>query len=156
MEPAPDPANGNGTPRPGGPAPARRPTPNAGRLTATPASPRPTRPLGEVASDVAEGRASPEELHEAFVTATVWCEAGESPGFVAMGTAGSGLIPVFSSPEQLARARGAVAWFSTTGADVLSLVPEGYDVALDIAGDAPLRLRMAALRAEVRPVIGWG
>ncbi|MDP9071938.1 MAG: SseB family protein [Actinomycetota bacterium] len=125
-------------------------------MVARAAPPRQRRPLAEVAAEVARGEAGAEELHQTFLAATVWCEAGERPGFVAIGAAGDGLIPVFTSPEQLARARGAVAWFSTTGADVLGLVPEGYDIALDMAGDAPLRLRMGALRTVLRPVVGWG
>ena len=53
-----------------------------------------------------------------------------------------------------ARARGAVAWFSTTGADLLGLLPEGYDIGLDLAGETPLRLRPSALRPVVE--VSWG
>ena len=113
------------------------------------------RPLAEVAADVAAGGAGAEELHAAFLAATVYCEAGDAPGFVAVGPPGAGLIPVFSSEAELARARGAVAWFSTTGADLLSQVPEGYDLGLDLAGDAPLKLRPAALRAATAVEVDW-
>ena len=121
-----------------------------------PASPdggRP-RPLAKVAQDAAEGRASAAELHEAFLAATVYCEAGDKPGFQAVGRPGAGLIPVFTSEVELARARGAVAWFSTTGADLLGLLPEGYDIGLDLAGETPLRLRPSALRPVVE--VSWG
>jgi hypothetical protein len=66
---------------------------------------------------------------------------------------------VFSSPDQLALARGTVPWFSMTGADLLDQLPPGYDLVLDIAGPTPLRLRADALssrpaldlRAEAAP-----
>ena len=115
----------------------------------------PPRPLAEVAADVAAGRAAAEDLPASFLAATVYCEAGEAPGFLAVGPPGSGIIPVFSSEAELARARGAVAWFSTTGADLLSQVPDGYDLGLDLAGDAPLRLRPAALAAGTAIQVGW-
>jgi len=51
---------------------------------------------------------------------------------------------VFTSVEQLALAHGAVGWFSMTGADLLSQLPAGYDLVLDIAGPQPLRLRTDA------------
>lgn len=86
----------------------------------------------------------------------MFCEAGEKPGFVAVGSPGSGLVPVFSSERELLRARGSVPWFATTGADVLGLLPEGYDIVLDMAGDAPLRLRPAALERGTKTEVGWG
>ena len=109
-----------------------------------------------MAADVATGRATPQELHEAFLAATVFCEAGEKPGFVAVGPAGAGLVPVFSSEGELLRARGPVRWFATTGAEVLGLLPEGYDVVLDMAGEVPLRLRSAALERRTKTEVGWG
>lgn len=66
------------------------------------------------------------------------------------------MVPVFSSERELVRARGPVRWFATTGADVLGLLPEGYDIVLDMAGDFPLRLRSAALRRHTRTEVGWG
>lgn len=108
------------------------------------------------AAAVGAGRAQPQELHEAFLVASVFCEAGEKPGFVAVGSPGSGLIPVFSSEHELLRALGHVAWFATTGADVLGLLPEGYDIVLDMAGDSPLRLRPSALERATKTEVGWG
>jgi hypothetical protein len=90
-----------------------------------------------VAGEFAAGRATPPELHQAFLSATVFCEAGERPGFVAVGPPGDGFIPVFSSGAELARARGPVKWFSTTGADLFGLLPDGYDLILDSAGADP-------------------
>jgi hypothetical protein len=105
--------------------------------------------LADVARDVALGSATPEQLHAAFLDAVVFCERAEAPGFRALGAPRAGVIPVFSSPEQLALARGTVAWFSMTGAELLDLVPEGYDLLLDMGGSAPLRLRTAAMTARV-------
>ena len=113
------------------------------------------RPLADVARGFAAGEADAHALHEAFVAATLWCEAGDRPGFQALGTPGAGMIPVFTSEIELARAHGAVSWFSTTGSDLLDLVPEGYDLVLDMAGETPLLLRPAALRRTVVAEIDW-
>jgi SseB protein N-terminal domain len=102
--------------------------------------------LAEVAADRA---ADPAELHAALLAATVYCERGDEPGFRALGREGAGVIPVFSSVEQLALARGGVAWFACTGADLLTELPAGYDLLLDMGGQAPLRLRPDALERQV-------
>ena len=112
--------------------------------------------LADVARDVAHGAGGgPRHLHETFLAATVYCERAEHPGLRALGAAHAGVVPVFSSPEQLALASGAVPWFSVTGAELLGLLPAGYDLVLDLAGPAPLRLRPGALTAravlDVRP-----
>lgn len=78
---------------------------------------------------------------------------------MAVGEAGAGLVPVFSSLEELARyvvarpggQEAGCAWFSTTGSDPLGLLPDGYDLVLDPASDHGLRLRAAAWRR--RPAI---
>jgi hypothetical protein len=112
-----------------------------------------SRSLADVARDVAAGAATPADLHAAFLTSTVYCERATGPdvepGFRALGAAGHGLVPVYSSPEQLALARGTVAWFALTGSEVLDLLPAGYDVLLDQGGAAPLRLHPAALTRRV-------
>lgn len=76
------------------------------------------------------------------------------------------LVPVFSSLEQFAlfvdeeesrggnESRGGAAWFSTTGADVLDLLPAGLDVWLDPGADHAVRLASAATR--VGPVLHIG
>jgi hypothetical protein len=112
--------------------------------------------LADVAAELTAGRATAQEFHEAFLAARVFCEAGEKPGFVAFGSPAAGLVPVFSSERELLRARGPVAWFATTGADVLGLLPEGYDVVLDMTGDSPLRLRPTALERGTKTEVGWG
>lgn len=101
--------------------------------------------LADVARDVALGAATPAELHAAFLAATVYCERADAPGFRALGAPRAGVVPVFTSPDQLALARGAVPWFSVTGAALLDLIPAGYDLVLDMAGSTPLRLRPSAL-----------
>ena len=101
--------------------------------------------LADTARDVARGIAGSDQLHSVFRAAIVYCERGPEPGFRALGVPGSGVVPVFSSVEQLALARGTVPWFAMTGADLLAQLPAGYDVMLDLAGPAPLRLHTAAL-----------
>ena len=107
--------------------------------------------LADVARDVALGAAAPSRLHEVFLAAVVYCERGTDPGFQALGAPRAGVVPVFSSPDQLALACGTVPWFSMTGADLLDQLPAGYDLVLDIAGPAPLRLRAGA--HTVRPAV---
>jgi len=104
--------------------------------------------LADVARDVALGAAPPSRLHEIFLGARVFCARGAHPGFQALGTPRAGVVPIFSSPDQLALACGVVPWFAMTGADLLDQLPAGYDLVLDIAGPAPLRLRAGALTAR--------
>jgi hypothetical protein len=109
--------------------------------------------LAEAARGYAEGTSSAEELEAAFEAARVYCRAAEGPpGFLAV----DDLVPVFSSEEELARfalARGegddVVAWFSTSGRDVLDLLPNGYGVALDPAGAHPLVLPASSITQSV-------
>lgn len=108
-----------------------------------------SRSLAAVARDVSAGIATPADLHAAFLAATVYCERGAQPGFRALGVPGEGLVPVYSSPEQLALARGTVDWFALTGSELLDLLPAGYDLLLDQGGPAPTRLRPAALVRRV-------
>jgi hypothetical protein len=110
--------------------------------------------LADTARDVALGVADSARLHEVFLDATVYCERGEDPGFRALGVPQAGVVPVFSSVEQLALARGTVGWFSTTGADLLAQLPEGYDIVLDIAGSQPLRLRTGAMTVHATISLG--
>ena len=115
----------------------------------------PRRSLVELARDIATGEATPQELHEAFSAAVVLCEAGERPGFVALGPPGGGFIPVFTSEAELVRARGPVRWFATTGADLFGLIPEGYDLILDMAGPVRLRLRPSAVQRCTVAEVDW-
>lgn len=115
--------------------------------------------LSELATGLAAGSAGPGELFEAFLSATVFCERPGEPGFVAVGEPGEAMIAVFSSLEELAAhaagrpdyRQAGVDWFSTTGEDLLGLLPDGYDLVLDPASEHALRLRAAAWRR--RPAI---
>ena len=103
-----------------------------------------------------EGLVTVEELHRAFLSSTLFLQAGERPGFMALGEPPDGLVPVWTSEREVARSLGvAAAWFSTTGADLLSLLPLGYDVLLDADGDAPVRLRASALPKETGVSVVW-
>jgi hypothetical protein len=110
--------------------------------------------LADIARDVARDVADSRQLHDALLSAVVFCERGAAPGFRALGPPQAGLVPVFSSVEQLALARGAVPWFSMTGADLLAQLPPGYDLILDIAGPAPLRLHPDALTVHATVSLG--
>jgi hypothetical protein len=110
--------------------------------------------LADSARDVALGVADSRRLHEAFLAATVYCERGTDPGFRALSIPDAGVVPVFSSVEQLALARGTVGWFSMTGADLLAQLPAGYDLVLDIAGPHSLRLHPGA--GEMHATISLG
>ena len=92
--------------------------------------------LAVTVQDFLAGKCEAPQLHEAFTESTVYCQAAERPGFVATGEPDRGWVPVFSSLPELARYAVArdepdMGWFSTTGADVLELLPEGYGILLD-------------------------
>lgn len=69
--------------------------------------------------------------YEVFLRSRLYCQAGERPGVVAVGPAGEGLVPAFTSPEALARHTGGGNFFSTIGRDLLDLLPDGYGVLVD-------------------------
>lgn len=101
-------------------------------------------------------RASPQQLHQAFLDSTLFLQAGDRPGLLVWGKPPEGLVPVWTSEQELVRSVGTSAWFSVTGADLLALLPAGYDVVVDPSGSAPLRLRLSALQREPAVVVGWG
>jgi hypothetical protein len=101
------------------------------------------------------GSAGVDELHRAFLKATVFLQAGDRPGLMAFGVPPDGLVPVWTAEAELAGSVGASAWFSTIGADLLGLVPAGYDLVLDPDSDAALRLRPSALRRELAVTVDW-
>lgn len=111
--------------------------------------------LPETAQRWLAGSAGVEELHRAFLTATVFLQAGDRPGLMAFGAPPDAVVPVWSSEAELARSVGASFWFSTTGADLLDLLPDGYDLVLDPDGDAALRLRPSALRRAPAVTVDW-
>lgn len=89
------------------------------------------------------GEGDPEALLNALRRSRLYCVRLGSVGFAAIGPPGAGFVPVFTSEEQLALFAGKSDWFSTDGADVLRLLPPGYDLALDLAGPQPVRLHAA-------------
>lgn len=120
------------------------------------------------------GEASPQDVFDAFVRARVYCERPEEPGFLTMTApeppAGDApprsrildlatptadptpsparLVPVFTSLEQFQLFTDGGAWFSTTGADLLDLLPPGLDIWLDPAAEHTVRLASAAIATE--------
>jgi hypothetical protein len=74
---------------------------------------------------------------------------------MAFGVPPDAVVPVWTSEVELARSIGAGSWFSTTGADLLDLLPDGYDLVLDPDGDAALRLRPSALRRAPAVTVDW-
>lgn len=100
-------------------------------------APRLVEALGRMVS----GEGGAREAFEVFLDTRVYCLATEKPGVHAIGASGAGAVPVFTSLEVLARYRVArgeiteVRWFSTTGEDLLGLLPKGYAVLIDPGTD---------------------
>lgn len=111
--------------------------------------------LQAIAQRWLDGSATSEELLRSFLAATLFLQATEQPGFMAIGEPPEGLVPVWTTEAELARSLGAAAWFSTNGADLLDLLPPGYDLLLDPDGDSALRLRPSALRREQAVTVVW-
>lgn len=86
------------------------------------------------------GAGDPRALVAALRTARLYCVRGDHVGFTAIGPPGAAMVPVFTSEEQLALFAGESAWFCATGADLLGMLPPGYDVAVDLGGAQPVRL----------------
>ncbi|MEV5933743.1 SseB family protein [Streptomyces sp. NPDC052079] len=126
--------------------------------------------------------ASPQNVFDAFVRARVYCERPQKPGFLTITApeppAGDApprsrildlatptadpatptparLVPVFTSLEQFQLFTDGGAWFSTTGADLLDLLPPGLDVWLDPAAEHTVRLASAATAREPVLHISW-
>lgn len=106
-------------------------------------------PLARVASAFAAGRVDSAAFAAAFAAAPVYAVRPSHPappGLVAVGEPGSGHVLVFTSLDELGRQAGECDWLSTTGDDLLALVPDGYGVLVDAAGERPLALPATALR----------
>lgn len=141
-----------------------------------PRQPDDTTDLAEAVRRAKTGEASPQDVFDTFLRARVYCERPEEPGFLTVAasalpatdtssgsrildlatgpdtpadvTPPARLVPVFTSLEQFQQFTGGGAWFSTTGADVLDLMPPGLDVWLDPAAEHAVRLSSAATRTE--------
>jgi hypothetical protein len=77
------------------------------------------------------GVISDQRLREAILSSRFFAQAPEQPGFLAVPGSTGAVIPVFTSERALARHAGAVRWFSTTGADLMSLAPVGHRFVID-------------------------
>ncbi|MEU5047605.1 SseB family protein [Streptomyces griseorubiginosus] len=109
-----------------------------------------SRDLPAVVKGVAQQQASPQELLDAWLDATVYCVRPDRPGVYVAETPApeDQVVGVCTSLEELARFAGECEWFSTTGSDLLAQLPPGVDVVIDPSGSHPLRLSPGAL--EIR------
>jgi hypothetical protein len=80
------------------------------------------------------------EFVAVLLRSTVYCRSRDTPGLVAWGKPGDGMIGVFSDLAELALACGAVPWLSTTGADLMAMWPDGYAIGIDVASEHALEL----------------
>jgi SseB protein N-terminal domain len=115
--------------------------------------------LGDAVERFVTGSLSAAEFTDRFRQSRVYALRRESPGFVAVGPPGAGYIPIFSSLTELARygatfpsryAEG-VDWLSTTGEDLLTLLPEGYGLVVNVASEHAVRLDATAI--DRQPVL---
>lgn len=114
----------------------------------TPSLPDAVAAIGdEVTADAAR------QLLDAFMAATIYSPAPPKPGVVALDFAGMQVVPVFTSEHMLAAFTGPCDWFSTTGLDLLGLLPEGVHIALDPNGPHPLLLDPAATTLEYAVIV---
>ena len=108
----------------------------------------PAPPLAEVARDLKRGKVTPEELFDAFVAATLYSPAPPRPGVHVLDVRGEKVVPVFTTEAELARFMGRCRWFSTTGLDLLGLLPAGVTIGVDMASPHRLQLDPAAVRVD--------
>ncbi|MFD5592073.1 SseB family protein [Streptomyces griseorubiginosus] len=107
-----------------------------------------SRDLPAVVKAIVQQEASPQELLDAWLGATVYCVRPDRPGvYVAEAPEGQ-VVGVCTSLEELARFAGECDWFSTTGSDLLAQLPPGVDIVIDPSGSHPLRISPGAL--EIR------
>jgi hypothetical protein len=88
-----------------------------------------------------------QQLLDTFSAATIYSPAPPQPGVVVHDFEGMRVVPVFSSPELLDEFTDG-DWFSTTGLDLLDLIPPGVRLALDPNGPYPLLIDPAATKLE--------
>jgi len=104
--------------------------------------------LAQAAALFAAGHLDSADFAAAFATGEVYAvrpPPPSPPGLVAVGEPGAGHVLVFTSLDEMARRTGECDWLRTTGDDLLALVPDGYGVVVDVAGDHPLALPASAL-----------
>lgn len=104
--------------------------------------------LAQAAALFADGHLDSAAFAAAFATGDVYAvrpPPPAPPGLLAVGEPGAGHVLVFTSRDEMARRVGECDWLRTTGDDLLSLVPDGYGVVVDPAGDHPVALPARAL-----------
>lgn len=100
--------------------------------------------------DAVAARLPPLELVALLCQTVLYFQAPDRPGVMTLHAPTGPAVPVYTSPWQLALARGPVAWASTTGADLIRQLPTGHDLLLDPAGPHPLLLRAHLWKDAVR------
>jgi hypothetical protein len=111
------------------------------------------RALPEVARDAKRGAATPQELFAAFLSATLYWPAPQARGMPVIRLGESLVAPLFSSEAELIKVSGRGKWLAATGLDVLSIIPEGVTIGLDIGSEHRLQLDPAAARVEYELVM---
>ena len=112
--------------------------------------------LGEARSRFANGEVTAAEFHARFLTSRVFFLTGEQPSLVVFGEPPGGVAPAFSALSELARfvlSRPELAtqenqWASTVGAEILEIVPAGYNITLDPTSPEPVTIPSDARRIE--------
>lgn len=99
-------------------------------------------PLVSVCRQVRTGERTPEAFDTEFKRATVFARRlPDRPGVITSSLPGKGRwVLAFSTPQRLAKQCGDGPWLSTTGADLLTQLPHGLGVLLDIGDDHGLSL----------------
>jgi hypothetical protein len=109
-----------------------------------------------VARDYKRGAAGPQELFAAFLDAPLFWLAPARPGIPVVRIEGKWVAPLFSSEAELARVVGHKRWMSADGLNVLSLLPKGVRIGLDMGSPHRLELDPAAVRLQYSLVIPGG
>lgn len=91
-------------------------------------------------ADPAPGFGALADVVAALRETRLYCRRPAEPGFLAVGPPGHAMVPVFSSLDTLTGFDGACDWFALPGQDLLELLPQGYDIALDLGSPHPVRL----------------
>lgn len=111
-----------------------------------------------VAQRVWAGALPPEEFHAVFAVSVVWAKRPPRPGVLVTEIPGRGAWTLtFSSLERLAAHSGECDYLSTTGADLLDLVPFGVGVMVDPDDEHrfPVLTRMASAEAVSQVWTRW-
>jgi hypothetical protein len=93
----------------------------------------------------------------ALADARAYSPAPPTPGVLTIEVPGQAgrWVPVFSTPERLARWEGDADFFAASGADLVRLLPEGVGVLFDPQDRHCVALRFAPDPAGSTAVEGW-